>query len=82
MEDRLENDASQSPRNDGQTFLLMEDRLWTVQEVADYLGVSIHTVYCWRSTDSGPPGRRIGRRLRYRPQDVRAWVAGLPTRVL
>lgn len=36
----------------------------------------------WRSKGTGgPPGRRIGKRLRYRPQDVRDWVASLPTGV-
>lgn len=60
----------------------MEDRLWTVQDVSAYPGVSVHTVYGWRSLDTGPPGRRVGGRLRYRPEDVRSWVAGLPTRVV
>jgi predicted DNA-binding transcriptional regulator AlpA len=58
------------------------DRLWSVREVAQYLGVSVATVYGWRSADfEGPPGRLIGKHLRYRPDDVRAWVASLSTHV-
>lgn len=59
----------------------MEDRLWSVQDVSEYLGVPVQTVYSWRSAGTGPPGRRLGKRLRYRPQDVRDWVASLPTEV-
>ena len=36
----------------------------------------------WRGQGVGPPGRRVGRRLRYRPEDVKAWVAGLSTDVV
>jgi predicted DNA-binding transcriptional regulator AlpA len=57
------------------------DRLWSVQDVSDYLGVPVQTVYGWRSSGTGPPGRRVGKRLRYRPQDVRDWVASLSTEV-
>lgn len=58
-----------------------KERLWSVQDVAEYLGVSVQTVYSWRGAGKGPPGRRVGKRLRYRPEDVRAWVASLPTEV-
>jgi len=59
-----------------------DDRLWSVQEVSQYLGIPVETLYHWRSKGTGgPPGRRIGKRLRYRPQDVRDWVASLPTGV-
>ncbi|WP_405146363.1 helix-turn-helix domain-containing protein [Sphaerisporangium sp. NBC_01403] len=50
------------------------DRLWTVNEVAAYLGVPVGTLYQWRCRRIGPPGRRIGKHLRYLPEDVRAWV--------
>lgn len=49
----------------------ISDRLWSVQDVSAYLGVPVHSIYTLRSTGPGPAGRRIGRRLRYRPQDVR-----------
>lgn len=57
------------------------DRLWTVEDVSEYLAVPVRTVYAWRSAGTGPPGRRVGKRLRYRAQDVVAWVDALPTDV-
>lgn len=49
-------------------------RLLSAQEVADYLGVPITTVYTWRHRSQGPPGFRVGRHLRYRRRDVEAWI--------
>jgi predicted DNA-binding transcriptional regulator AlpA len=49
--------------------------------VSEYLGIPVQTLYAWRSALTGPPGRLVGRRLRYRPQDVRDWVAALPTEI-
>jgi excisionase family DNA binding protein len=49
-------------------------RLWSVEEVADYLGVPVRTLYQWRTKRCGPPGRRVGRFLRYRPEDIEAWL--------
>ncbi|SDD65682.1 helix-turn-helix transcriptional regulator [Auraticoccus monumenti] len=58
------------------------EALWTVQDVSSYLGVPACTVYAWRSAGTGPPGRLVGRRLRYRPEDVLEWVDQLPTAVV
>ncbi|WP_141781870.1 helix-turn-helix transcriptional regulator [Nocardioides albertanoniae] len=58
------------------------DPLWSVHDLSDYLGIPVHTLYAWRSAGTGPPGRRLGKRLRYRPEDVRAWVESLPTEVV
>ncbi len=49
-------------------------RLWTPEELADYLGVSLHCVYAWSSRGGGPKVLRVGARLRYRPDDVEAWL--------
>ncbi|MET7287584.1 helix-turn-helix domain-containing protein [Streptomyces sp. NPDC005573] len=38
---------------------------------------SVETVYQWRRKGTGPRGFRIGRHLRFDPEDVRAWVASL-----
>ncbi|MDR1187827.1 MAG: helix-turn-helix domain-containing protein [Bifidobacteriaceae bacterium] len=52
------------------------DRLWTPTEVADYLAVPLATLYRWRSMGSpAPEGIRIGRHLRFDPDEVRAWAA-------
>ena len=48
-------------------------RLWTVQDVSTYLGIPVMTLYHWRRTGYGPRGTRVGRHLRYRPEEVRAW---------
>jgi predicted DNA-binding transcriptional regulator AlpA len=48
-------------------------RLWGVKDVASFLGVPVMTIYHWRRNDYGPQGRRVGRYLRYRPEEVRAW---------
>jgi excisionase family DNA binding protein len=48
--------------------------LWTVQEVADYLRVPVQTLYSWRARRAGPPARRVGKYLRYRPDDVTRWL--------
>lgn len=63
------------------TAMVAEDRLWSVHDVSYYLGVPVQTLYSWRGQGKGPDARRVGRRLRYRPEDVKAWVAGLPPNV-
>ncbi|MET9408143.1 helix-turn-helix domain-containing protein [Streptomyces sp. NPDC002935] len=41
---------------------------------------SVETVYQWRRKGTGPRGFRVGRHLRFDPQDVRAWVDSLRER--
>lgn len=50
------------------------DRLLTVTELADYLGVPVATVYAWRYRREGPPGFRVGKYVRYRWSDVQEWI--------
>jgi predicted DNA-binding transcriptional regulator AlpA len=52
---------------------LVADRLWTAEETADYLQVPKATLYQWRYLGTGPKAGRVGRHLRYDPEDVRAW---------
>lgn len=52
-------------------------RLWSVQDVAEYLGIPVQTIYQWRTKGYGPPGRRMGKHVRFVPDDVRDWVASL-----
>ena len=49
-------------------------RLWTVEDVSSYLGVPVSTLYQWRTKGYDPAGRRIGKYVRYRQEDVRSWV--------
>jgi excisionase family DNA binding protein len=51
-----------------------KDRLVNVQELADYLGVPVTTLYQWRYRREGPPGFRVGKHVRYRWSDVEAWI--------
>jgi excisionase family DNA binding protein len=59
----------------------IDDRLWSVKDVSRYLGIPVYTLYQWRNEGRGPASRRLGRHIRYRPQDVRDWVETLPTEV-
>ena len=52
---------------------------WTVHDVADFLQVSVKTIYKWRLTGEGPIGARIGKHLRYDPADVVAWFESQKT---
>jgi excisionase family DNA binding protein len=52
-------------------------RLWTVQDVADYLGVPVRTLYDWRCRDYGPRARKVGRYLRYESSEVQRWFDSL-----
>jgi excisionase family DNA binding protein len=59
----------------GEKCVVPDDRLWTVEEVSYFLGVPVSTLYHWRCERQGPPSCRLGRHVRYRAEDVRAWVA-------
>ena len=52
----------------------MVQPLWKGQEVADYLGVPLATLYAWRSRGTAPRAIRVGKHLRFRPEDVEAWL--------
>lgn len=54
------------------------ERLMTIADVADYLGVPVQTIYFWRVEGKGPKAHKIGRHLRFAPEDVRAYVAEQP----
>ena len=51
--------------------------LWTIDQVADYLGVPKQTVYCWRTSGYGPTGFRVGKHVRWRASTVIAWTLEL-----
>ncbi len=53
------------------------DRLWGLKEVAEYLCIPVNTLYQWRHQGYGPKGRRVGRYVRYDPDDVRNWFKSL-----
>ena len=51
------------------------DRLLTVDDLAEYLGVPVATLYAWRYHRQGPPGFRVGRHIRYRWADIEEWIS-------
>jgi len=51
--------------------------LWTVDDVSAFLQIPVQTLYTWRKHGTGPQARKIGKYLRYRPDDVIAWVDSL-----
>jgi predicted DNA-binding transcriptional regulator AlpA len=55
----------------------LPDRYLTPVDLADLLGVPVETVYQWRRRRIGPRGFRVGKHLRYDPEDVRIWVSSL-----
>ncbi|RPF25750.1 helix-turn-helix transcriptional regulator [Georgenia muralis] len=50
------------------------DPLLGVQDLAEYLGVPVRTIYDWRQTGHGPRGFRVGRHLKFAVSDVVAWL--------
>ncbi len=51
------------------------DRLWSVREVSDFLGIPVATLHQWRYLGTGPEAFRVGKHLRYDPHAVRTWLA-------
>ena len=50
------------------------ERLWSIGEVADFLGIPVATLHQWRYLGSGPEAFRVGKHLRYDPDIVRRWL--------
>lgn len=50
------------------------EALLTIDDVAALLNMPVASLRYWRVLGAGPRGFIIGRRLRYRLDDVRAWI--------
>lgn len=48
--------------------------LFDIDGLAAYLNVPKETIYRWRRTRFGPPAVKLGKYLRWRPEDVDAWI--------
>lgn len=48
--------------------------LLSVAQLADYLDVPVSTIHFWRGKGEGPPALKVGRRLRWRVEDVIRWL--------
>jgi excisionase family DNA binding protein len=55
----------------------MQDRLLSLAEVAEYLGVPLGTIYQWRAASParGPAGIRVGRYVRVKESELNRWLA-------
>jgi hypothetical protein len=53
--------------------------LLTEHEVSKQLHVSVASLRRWRLLGRGPQFHKVGALIRYRPEDVEAWLAGQPT---
>lgn len=51
----------------------MEDRWFSVDEIADHLGIKRDTVYKWIG-ERQMPGHKIGRLWKFNKQEVDEWV--------
>jgi excisionase family DNA binding protein len=54
--------------------LPLAPRLWSVDDVSNFLGIPVGTLYQWRHRGQGPRARKVGRHLRYDPVDVQSWL--------
>jgi excisionase family DNA binding protein len=52
------------------------ERLLTIVELSEMLGIPVDTLYGWRHRGEGPQGYRIGRHVRYRRAAIEDWLEG------
>jgi predicted DNA-binding transcriptional regulator AlpA len=55
------------------------NKLLTSDQTAEFLGVKWATLHAWRAKRIGPKYIKVGRSVRYDPQDLNEW---LTTRVV
>lgn len=49
--------------------------LWNEKQCADYRACAVSSVQKERVRGDGPPFLKLGRLVRYRPEDVQDWLA-------
>lgn len=49
-------------------------RLMTMREVSAETGIEWETLRRWRKNGEGPPAGKFGSSVRYRAEDVQAWI--------
>ena len=62
------------PRTGGSLIMVIE-RMMSLAELSELLGVPLSTLYGWRHRGEGPAGYRLGKHVRFRRADVDAWLA-------
>lgn len=53
---------------------LFFEKLWTVEELSEYLNVRVKTIYDWVHRRS-IPYQKVNRALRFRPSAIEAWLS-------
>ena len=70
--DELARDPSAIPHTTSATALY--DPLLTIEQVSEWLGVPKGTLYQWRSRKQGPRAIKVGGGLRYRRNEIDAYL--------
>lgn len=52
---------------------MSEESFLSNEDLADRYHVPVATVRKWRHEGTGPPALKLGRHVRYRPEDVTEW---------
>ena len=65
--------SSSSSSSPSEPFSRLE-RLLSIQELSEYLGVPVKTLYSWRAQRVGPRAVNVGRALRYPESAIIAWL--------
>jgi excisionase family DNA binding protein len=52
----------------------VDEQLWTINQLSEFLQVPVKTIRGWREKREGPRGLRIGKHLRFRRMDVLEWL--------
>ena len=50
------------------------EKLMSLTDVSEMLGIPVQTLYRWRYKGDGPAGYWVGRHVRYRREAVEAWL--------
>lgn len=50
------------------------ERLWSARETAQYLGIPPKTLYQFNYKGTGPNFYRVGKQVKFFPEEVVAWV--------
>jgi len=70
----MERTTSAEPPLGSQKDVVLWEPALSLKELASELGVSCQTLYDLRSQGRGPRGFRVGRNLRFRRSEIRAWL--------
>jgi len=58
---------------------MTDDRWFSVEEIAEHLGVTRDSVYRWIEK-RGLPAHKLGKLWKFKKDEVDAWVRSAPTR--